>query len=215
MGERIGIQFLPESHGRRGERDPRGHGKRQHFPALAAILTLGIFFAALAPAAAGASESATRRAADWIEFSNTHTGETLRITFRDEKGEIIPGALQQLNRICGDHRSREHREMDPALFILLADLAAAAQTDPHFEIISAFRSSRTNEKLRSNGGGQAKKSQHIEGKAMDVRLKGVTPERLRDLARALNRGGVGYYPAPNPQAAFVHIDTSRPRYWEG
>jgi uncharacterized protein YcbK (DUF882 family) len=48
-----------------------------------------------------------------------------------------------------------------------------------------------------------------------VRLKGITPERLRDLARALNRGGVGYYPDSNPKAAFVHVDTSRPRYWEG
>jgi uncharacterized protein YcbK (DUF882 family) len=101
--------------------------------------------------------------------------------------------------------------MDPQLFVLLVDLAASAGVEPRYDIISAFRSAATNEKLRSNGGGQAKNSQHIEGKAIDVRLKGVATDRLRDLARALKRGGVGYY----PKSDFVHVDTARVRYWEG
>jgi uncharacterized protein YcbK (DUF882 family) len=150
-------------------------------------------------------------ARNWIELHNTHTNESLTVTFRDARGELIPEALEQLNRICGDHRSKEHRQMDAALFVLLVDLAASAGIEPRYDIISAFRSSTSNEKLRSNGGGQAKNSQHIEGKAIDVRLKGVTTERLRDLARALQRGGVGYY----PKSGFVHVDTARVRYWEG
>jgi uncharacterized protein YcbK (DUF882 family) len=160
------------------------------------------------PALEGLSRSAAR---DWLELHNTHTNETLKVTFRDTRGELIPEALQRLAIICGDHRSKEHREMDSGLFVLLVDLAASAGTEPRYDIISAFRSSASNEKLRSNGGGQAKNSQHIEGKAMDVRLKGVTTERLRDLARALKRGGVGYY----PKSDFVHVDTARVRYWEG
>ncbi len=169
------------------------------------------------PRAAAPAVSATAEApsADWIEFHNTHTNETLHITFRDASGAFVPEALQQLDKICGDHRSKEHRQMDPQLFVLLADLAASAGTGPRYDIISAFRSSGSNEKLRSNGGGQAKNSQHIEGKAMDVRLKGVAADRLRDLARALKRGGVGYYPSSSPAAAFVHVDTARVRYWEG
>jgi uncharacterized protein YcbK (DUF882 family) len=158
----------------------------------------------------GGSEAASP-AVDWIEFHNTHTNETLRVTFRDASGAFIPAALEQLDKICGDHRSKAYRQMDPQLFTLLADLAASAGTEPRYDIISAFRSSETNEKLRSNGGGQAKNSQHIEGKAIDVRLQGVATDRLRDLARALNRGGVGYYPKPD----FVHVDTARVRYWEG
>jgi uncharacterized protein YcbK (DUF882 family) len=147
---------------------------------------------------------------NWIELHNTHTNETLRVTFRDATG-FVPSALQQLDKICGDHRSGQHRQMDPQLFVLLVDLAASAGKDPHYDIISAFRAADTNEKMRSNGGGQAKNSQHIEGKAMDVRLKGVTTESLRDLGRALKRGGVGYY----PKSDFVHVDTARVRYWEG
>ncbi len=147
---------------------------------------------------------------NWLELRNTHTGETLKVTFRNATG-FIPEALDKLNNILGDHRSHEHREMDPQLFVLLADLAATAGVEPRYEMISGFRSSGTNEKLRSHGGGQAKNSQHIQGKAIDVRLPGVTTERLRDLAVALKRGGVGYY----RESDFVHVDTARVRYWEG
>ena len=47
--------------------------------------------------------------------------------------------------------------------------------------------------------------------SIDVRLKGVSTERLRDLAMELQRGGVGYY----KKSDFVHVDTARVRYWEG
>jgi uncharacterized protein YcbK (DUF882 family) len=163
----------------------------------------------VAPPLVGAAPEAL--SVDWIEFRNTHTNETLKVVFRDANGAFIPEALAQLDRICGDHRSKEHRQMDPQLFALLADLAVSAGVEPRYDIISAFRSSGTNEKLRANGGGQAQNSQHIEGRAMDVRLQGVATDRLRDLARALKRGGVGYYPKSN----FVHVDTARMRYWEG
>jgi uncharacterized protein YcbK (DUF882 family) len=150
-------------------------------------------------------------AIDWIDLHNTHTGEMLKVTFRDEHGAFIPAALEKLNAILGDHRSHQQTSMDPQLFVLLVDLAAAAGVEPHYEIISGYRSSETNEKLRSNGGGQAKNSQHILGKAIDVRLKGVPTATLRDRARALKRGGVGYYRSSD----FVHVDTARVRYWEG
>ncbi len=150
-------------------------------------------------------------AGGWINLHNTHTGETLTVTFRDEKGAFIPAALDKLNAILGDQRSHEQTTMDPKLFVLLVDLAASAGVEPHYEIISGYRSSGTNEKLRTGGGGQAKNSQHIQGKAIDVRLKGVPTARLRDLARALQRGGVGYY----RKSDFVHVDTARVRYWEG
>jgi len=147
---------------------------------------------------------------DWLELHNTHTNETLKVTFRDRSG-FVPDALTQLEKILGDHRSGEHHAMDAQLYVLLVDLAAAAGVEPRYEIISGYRAAETNEKLRSNGGGQAKNSQHIQGKAIDVRLEGVSTERLRDLAMGLKRGGVGYY----KKSDFVHVDTARVRYWEG
>ena len=149
-------------------------------------------------------------AADWLELHNTHTGQTLKVTFRDASS-FVPAALEQLEKILGDQRSGEHHEMDPQLYVLLVDLAAAAGVEPRYDIISGYRSGGTNEKLRANGGGQAKNSQHIQGKAIDVRLKGVSTLRLRDVALGLKRGGVGYY----AKSDFVHVDTARVRYWEG
>jgi uncharacterized protein YcbK (DUF882 family) len=158
-----------------------------------------------------AATSGSSHSENWLELHNTHTGETLKVTFRDDKGAFIPEALDKLNTLLGDHRSQHQTTMDPQLFPLLVDLAASAHVEPRYEIISGYRSSETNEKLRTNGGGQAKNSQHIQGKAIDVRLKGVDTATLRDLARALKRGGVGYY----RKSDFVHVDTARVRYWEG
>jgi uncharacterized protein YcbK (DUF882 family) len=168
---------------------------------------------------AGTARGALGRAADqpdghsggnWLELTNTHTHETVKVTFRDESG-FIPTALDQLENVLRDHRSGERHAMDPGLYVLLADLAAAAGHEPRYEIISGFRSPDTNETLRSRGGGQARNSQHIQGRAIDVRLKGVPCARLRELAVALHRGGVGYY----ARSDFVHVDTARVRYWEG
>ena len=70
----------------------------------------------------------------------------------------------------------------------------------------------TNPVLAQNSGlntGVAKKSQHQLGNAIDVRLRGLDLEVLRDTARTLKLGGVGYYAGSN----FVHVDTGRVRYW--
>ena len=84
-------------------------------------------------------------------------------------------------------------------------------SDATYEIISAYRSPATNEMLRgsNSSSGVAKNSQHLLGKAIDVRLRGVNTAHLRDAALALQRGGVGYYQS----ADFVHVDTGRVRRW--
>jgi uncharacterized protein YcbK (DUF882 family) len=165
---------------------------------------------ALAAAAVFRVAHAQTPAVDWIEFYNTHTRETVRETFRNASG-FVPEALTKFEHVLRDHRSGESHRIDPELYVLLVDVAAAAGAEPRYEIISGFRSQETNEKLRSAGGGQAKRSQHMEGRAIDVRLKGVTTARLREVATSLRRGGVGYY----ERSDFVHIDTARVRYWTG
>src|SRR5262245_34636148 len=115
---------------------------------LAAVLSSAALYAIGLPVVRGAETAAP---ADWIELHNTHTGERLHVTFRDANGGFVLAALEQLEKICGDHRSQQHHAMDPQLYVLLVDLAAAAGVDPVYEIISAYRSSETNEKLRSNG----------------------------------------------------------------
>ena len=59
------------------------------------------------------------------------------------------------------------------------------------------------------GRGVARRSLHMDGKAIDVRLADVKTSVLRDAALELQRGGVGYY----RQSDFVHVDTGRVRTW--
>jgi uncharacterized protein YcbK (DUF882 family) len=61
----------------------------------------------------------------------------------------------------------------------------------------------------SRGGGVAKHSLHMEGRAIDVRLPGVSLADLRDAALSVRGGGVGFY----PREQFVHLDTGRLRSW--
>ena len=142
-----------------------------------------------------------------LAFSNLHTGESLRVVYR-EGADYVPEALANLDHLLRDHRTGEVHPMEPALFDLLADLREATGGGT-FEVISGFRSSATNRMLRSHSGGVAEKSLHLVGRAIDVRLQGVETAQLRRAALALRRGGVGYYPALD----FVHVDTGRVRFW--
>jgi uncharacterized protein YcbK (DUF882 family) len=146
----------------------------------------------------------------WIELLNTHTHEIVNVAYRDADG-LVPEALKQLDHVLRDHRSGEKREMDRTLFDLLADLAEAAGLEPRYEVISGYRSAATNAKLAAETSGVSKQSLHVEGRAIDVRLPGVPTARLRDLALAMKRGGVGYY----ARSDFVHLDTGRIRTWTG
>jgi uncharacterized protein YcbK (DUF882 family) len=146
-----------------------------------------------------------------IELHNTHTGDTARVVFK-RGDQYDPAALEQLNKILVDHRSGETHSMDPRLFDQLFDLAAAAGVEPSYEIISGYRSPESNSKMAAKpGSGVSKNSLHMQGRAMDVRLKGCSVEQLRDLALAAKRGGVGYY----QRSQFVHIDTGSFRTWIG
>jgi uncharacterized protein YcbK (DUF882 family) len=99
---------------------------------------------------------------------------------------------------------------DPRLFDILSELTGAVgHPGAEIEIICGYRSSWSNEFLRSRSSGVAKNSLHMQAHAIDIRIPGVTTEALRDAALALHEGGVGYY----PRSQFVHVDTGRVRSW--
>jgi uncharacterized protein YcbK (DUF882 family) len=65
--------------------------------------------------------------------------------------------------------------------------------------------------LRKKGHQVARSSQHVEGHAVDFRIRGVPTRTLLQFVRSLRLGGVGFY----PHSQFVHSDTGRIRYWTG
>jgi uncharacterized protein YcbK (DUF882 family) len=145
-----------------------------------------------------------------LSLVNTHTGESLRAEYF-AASTYSSDALRRLNHLLRDHRSGESHAIDPKLFDAMHRLAELAQRDPEFEVISGYRSPASNAKLSAASSGVARNSLHMQGRAIDVRLRGVDCKRLRDLALTMQQGGVGYY----PKSAFVHLDTGRVRSWSG
>jgi uncharacterized protein YcbK (DUF882 family) len=143
-----------------------------------------------------------------LTFAHTHTGEKLDVVYY-ENGAYMQDALEEINYILRDFRSNEVFGMDVALLDFLHTTQRLVVSHGQFEIISAYRSPATNEMLRTRGGGVARNSQHLRGKAIDVRLTDVATADLRQAALGLARGGVGYY----PKSDFVHLDTGRVRWW--
>lgn len=143
-----------------------------------------------------------------LEFINLHTDETLHSCYWSN-GDYDPNSLNEINHILRDHRANEAYEMDASLIDLLHTLHQMTGSKAPFHIISGYRSPQTNEKLRKQTNGVAKRSLHMQGKAIDVRLPDVELVRLRDAAISLKAGGVGYYAKSN----FIHLDVGKPRNW--
>jgi uncharacterized protein YcbK (DUF882 family) len=143
-----------------------------------------------------------------LSFYHTHTKKRLDVVF-SRNGEFVESALAEINAFLADFRTGDETVMDPELFNLLFDLRESLGSSGTYEVISAYRSPKTNKALRSRSSGVARNSQHLTGKAIDVRLTGTETSQLRDVAIAAQRGGVGYY----RKSDFVHIDTARVRRW--
>jgi len=144
-----------------------------------------------------------------LAFAHTHTGERIETVYA--LGDSYrPEALQALNRFLRDHYTGRIGVIDPPLFDQLHAVQSLLGHDGRYEVISGYRCDETNERLRlTGGGGVARRSLHMEGRAIDVRLPGVPLDELRDAALELRAGGVGYY----LDEQFVHLDTGRVRRW--
>ncbi len=145
-----------------------------------------------------------------ISLYNIHTKETLNVTYK-RGGTYVPAALKQINWALRDWRTNEPTEMDPELIDLVWQIHTELGSRQPIHVISAYRSPTTNAMLRRTRGGQARRSQHILGKAMDVTFPDVPVRRLRYSALVQEQGGVGYY--PTSATPFVHVDTGRVRHW--
>lgn len=144
-----------------------------------------------------------------LRMYHTHTQEHLDIVYR-VGDNYLPDALARLNYFLRDHRTGDVKEYDPSEFDLLHKLVSAVgKPDGEIDIICGYRTPWSNEYLRAHSHGVALHSQHMQAKAIDIRVPGVSTAELRDAALALHRGGVGYYSA----SAFVHVDVGPVRRW--
>jgi uncharacterized protein YcbK (DUF882 family) len=143
-----------------------------------------------------------------LSLLNLHTGERIKTAYW-EQGKYIPEALQAIAKVLRDHRSGERHPIDPKLLDLIQRLHHKTGSTKEFQVISGYRSPATNAKLAARSNGVAKKSMHMQGRAIDIRLPGVPLDTLRHAAMSIQAGGVGYYPKSN----FIHVDTGNVRSW--
>ena len=143
-----------------------------------------------------------------LSFAHTHTGENLSVTYFED-GQYLVDAMQEINNLLRDHRTGDVHSIDPALLNQLHLIHSKLGSNKPFQIISGYRSPFTNALLQKRSRGVAKKSLHMLGKAIDVRIEGVDSKNIKKAAIAMGQGGVGYYQRSN----FVHLDTGRFRTW--
>ncbi len=142
-----------------------------------------------------------------LNMFNQNTRETISTVFFCQGG-YQKDSLNDLCYFLRDHHCNKTAWMDPELLTMLYDVQTIFDKK-QIEIISAYRSPETNEKLRRRIRGVARESLHMQGKAVDMRIHGVNVKMMYDVVKTLGVGGVGYHPRQN----FVHLDTGPVRYW--
>lgn len=141
-------------------------------------------------------------------FRNTHTGESFDGVYRIGR-RYLPDAFEKIGYVLRDFRTGDIHPIDPRLIDIITSLHIRSGGKTPFDIVSGYRSPKTNAMLRRTSTGVAKNSYHMKGQAIDLRLPGCSTKQLRNVACSLKAGGVGYYPRSN----FVHVDTGDVRTW--
>jgi len=180
---------------------------RRGFLRMGASVTAGLI---AAPLLAAPVQAQARHGERRIALLNIHNGESLNTVYWQD-GVYIPDEMARINYILRDRRNGEVEAMDARLIDLLAQLHDKVNGKQPFQVISGYRSHNTNSYLRkvSAAGGVAKKSLHMQGRAIDIKLPKVSLRHLHNAAVRMKKGGVGYY----PHDGFIHVDTGRVRYW--
>ena len=154
-----------------------------------------------------APEAAEARAGDRVEPVTT-----LYNVWTHEALPILPGDSPEgrFHNFLRDHYTNQATHMDERLLNLLTRVAGKFSAK-RIEVVSGYRSPKYNLMLRKKGHQVARHSQHMEGNAVDFRIRGVATKNVLHYVRSLHAGGVGFY----PNSQFVHTDTGRIRYWHG
>ena len=143
-----------------------------------------------------------------VSFRNTHTGESFTGVYR-VGDRYLPEAFDKINHVLRDFRVGEEFPIDPRTIDIIYSVHQHTGRENMFDVLSGYRSPKTNAMLRKASTGVAKHSLHMTGQAIDLRLPGYDTYQLRKIAVNMKAGGVGYYRGSD----FVHLDTGRVRYW--
>ena len=86
-----------------------------------------------------------------LRFYNIHTGENIKATYWAD-GEYVKDELVAMDRVLRDFRSNEVSPIDKDLYDLVYAVQQQAETSKAFQVISGYRSVKTNAKLSNSIG---------------------------------------------------------------
>jgi uncharacterized protein YcbK (DUF882 family) len=132
-------------------------------------------------------------------LESANNGESMEVRINLTSGEIEPESYRQLRHQLRCLRTSAETPPDPRLIELLYRISQ--RTRQKIILVSGFRAPMFS---------LATLSYHTRGMAADIRIPGMTPLMVRDLAFAMGIKGIGYYPV----SQFVHIDVrDNQQYW--
>jgi uncharacterized protein YcbK (DUF882 family) len=166
------------------------------------FLAIAGAFVATPPPARALAPSSLRR----LKLHNANTGERFDGPYRDDSGPIA-AAMEELSHLLRDHRAGTRIAIDVGVVDFLAAVMEAVGAS-RVTVLSAYRTVATNRMLANTTFGVADNSQHLYGRALDIRLESRLSDAM-EAARAMQRGGVGWY----PRSGFIHLDTGPVRNW--
>lgn len=145
-----------------------------------------------------------------LHVRSNRTGETVDTIYWID-GQYIRPVMKEINYFMRDWRENAVANIDPRTIDVMAATLARLRTSEPLTVLSGYRTSRTNNMLRSRGRGVAKKSFHTKAQAADIKLRSRSVSNIAKAALASRSGGVGRY----YKSAFVHVDSGPIRTWNG
>ena len=145
-----------------------------------------------------------------IALQNANTNETMRLDLLSQS-KLSDAQVSQLNHFLRDWRQNEIKAIDGAVLEDLLEIcevfAPRGSGALKLRITSGYRSKATNDMLRRKSANVARRSLHMQGRAIDFSFPDVPISKTSRTAKKLCSGGVGTY------RTFLHIDSGPRRSW--
>jgi uncharacterized protein YcbK (DUF882 family) len=127
--------------------------------------------------------------------SVAHPNDRAKVNIYNKDGSYSVDAVEELNFVLRCKRTDDEKPIDVQLLTWMSAIYDHFGGKP-LQIVSGYRNQR---KQSSN---------HFKGRAMDIKIEGVSPKQVRAFVVTLDRGGMGI--GLYPRSGFVHIDVRSP-----
>ena len=143
-----------------------------------------------------------------IAMFNGQTSEQIDIIYWID-GAPVKEAIKEIDWFMRDWREDVSMEMERENLYHLSAVHNLLETSEPMQLLSGFRTKKTNDLIRRHSSSVSRNSYHLRGMAADIRVKGRKVSEIAKAAEVCSYGGVGKYSSAN----FIHLDCAKVRSW--